>query len=58
MTTLEVVLTLCLIVEASISAYFWRKHKKMLDNERKLYEAKREEYERLIQSLPIGRNLL
>lgn len=37
---------------------FLAKVEKKLDNERRLYEDKRKEYESLIQSLPIGRNLL
>lgn len=58
LSTLEVVLIVVSVTETAVSAYFWRKWKKKLDDERKLYEDKRKEYESLIQSLPIGRNLL
>lgn len=58
LSTLEIVLIVVSVTETAVSAYFWRKWKKKLDEERKLHEDKRKEYESLIQSLPIGRNLL
>ncbi len=58
LSTLEVVLIVVSVTETAVSAYFWRKWKKKLDDERKLYEDKRKEYERLIEALPIGRSLL
>lgn len=58
LSTLEIVLIVASVTETAVSAYFWRKWKKKLDEERRLYEDKRKEYESLIQSLPIGRNLL
>lgn len=57
-TTLEIALMCVSVVETAVSAYFWRKWKKKLDDERKLFEDKRREYEALIETLPIGRNLL
>ena len=58
MTNLEIVLCCVSIIETAVSAYAWRKWKKKLDKERELYETKRIEYERLIEALPIQRNLL
>lgn len=58
LTTLEVVLIVVSVTETIISAILYRKMKKRLDAERILYETKRNEYERLIEALPIGRNLL
>lgn len=58
LSTLEIVLIVVSVTETAVSAYAWRKWKKKLDNERKLYEDKRKEYERLIEALPIGRSLL
>ncbi len=58
MTTLEVILVFISIGETVVSAIIWHRWKKKLDKERELYEAKRIEYERLIEALPIQRNLL
>lgn len=58
MTTLEVVLIFVSVTETIVSAILYRRMKKRLDNERRMYEDKRTEYERLIEALPIGRNLL
>ena len=58
MTTLEVILVFISIGETVESAIIWHRWKNKLDKERELYEAKRIEYERLIEALPIQRNLL
>uniref|UniRef100_A0AAU7YTH6 Uncharacterized protein n=1 Tax=Stenotrophomonas phage vB_SmaS_QH3 TaxID=3229738 RepID=A0AAU7YTH6_9CAUD len=58
MTTLEIVLIVVSVTETALSAYLYRKMKKRLDDERRMYEDKRKEYETLIQALPIQRNLL
>lgn len=58
MTTLEIVLIFVSVTETIVSAILYRRLKKRLDNERRMYEDKRVEYERLIEALPIGRNLL
>lgn len=58
LSTLEIVIIVVSVTETAVSAYAWRKWKKKLDNERRLYEDKRKEYERLIEALPIGRSLL
>lgn len=58
MTTLEIVLIFVSVTETAVSAILYRRLKKRLDKERKAYEDKRTEYERLIEALPIGRNLL
>ena len=58
MTTLEVILVFISIGETVVSAIIWHRWKKKLDKERELYEAKRIEYEKLIEALPIQRNLL
>ena len=58
MTTLEVILVFISISETVVSWIIWHRWKKKLDKERELYEAKRIEYERLIEALPIQRNLL
>ena len=46
------------VTETIITVVLHRKMKKKLDKERELHEAKRIEYEKLIQALPIQRNLL
>ena len=58
MTTLEIVLCFVSVTETIITVVLHRKMKKKLDKERELYEAKRIEYEKLMESLPIQRNLL
>lgn len=58
MTTLEVVLIFVSVTETIVSAILYRRMKKRLANERRMYEDKRTEYERLIEALLIGRNLL
>lgn len=58
MTTLEIVLIFVSVTETALTIYGYRRMKKRLDAERRLYEDKRTEYETLIQALPIGRNLL
>jgi hypothetical protein len=58
LSTLEVVLIVVSVTETIVSAIIYRRWKKKLDNERRLYEDKRKEYERLIEALPIGRSLL
>lgn len=58
LSTLEIALIVVSVTETAVSAYAWRKWKKKLDEERRLYEDKRKEYERLIEALPIGRSLL
>ena len=58
MTNLELVLLFVSIGETVVSAIIWHRWKKKIDKERELYEAKRIEYERLIEALPIQRNLL
>ena len=58
LSNLEVALIVLSVTETIISAYAWRKWKKRLDAERILYETKRNEYERLIEALPTGRNTL
>ena len=58
MTTLEIVLCFVSVTETIVTVVLHRKMKKKLDKESELYEAKRIEYEKLIQALPIQRNLL
>lgn len=58
MTTLEIILCCVSVAETIITVVLHRKMKKKLDKERELYETKRIEYERLIEALPIQRNLL
>lgn len=58
LSTLEIVLIVVSVTETAVSAYIYRRWKKKLDNEQRLYEDKRKEYERLIEALPIGRSLL
>lgn len=65
MTTLEIVLIFVSVTETAITVVGYRRMKKRLDNERRMFEDARKEheearseYERLIQALPIGRNLL
>lgn len=58
LSTLEIVLIAVSVTETALSAYIYHRWKKKLDNERRLYEDKRKEYERLIEALPIGRSLL
>ncbi len=58
MTNLEIALIALSIAETAITFKLYRKMKKALDNERQRCEDKRVEYEKLIEALPIGRNLL
>ena len=58
MTNLEIALSCLSIVETIVTILLHRRMKKKLDAERILYETKRKEYERLIEALPIGQNLL
>ena len=58
MTNLEIVLCFVSVTETIITVVLHRKMKKKLDAERILYETKRIEYERLVEALPIQRNLL
>jgi len=58
MTTLEIVLIVVSVTETALTTILYRRMKKRLDAERRMYEDKREEYERLIAALPIQRNLL
>ncbi|AEX56085.1 hypothetical protein KL1_00050 [Burkholderia phage vB_BceS_KL1] len=58
MTTLEIVLIALSVAEAIVSAYLCRRYKKRLDNERRMYEDAKTEYETLIRALPIQRNIL
>lgn len=58
MTNLEIVLCCVSVIETVVTVVLHRKMKKKLDKEREMFEAKRIEYERLIEALPIQRNLL
>lgn len=58
LSNLEIVLIAVSVTETALSAYIYHRWKKKLDNERRLYEDKRKEYETLIQALPVQRNLL
>lgn len=58
MTTLEIVLIVVSVTETALTTILYRRMKKRLDAERRMYEDKRNEYETLIQALPIQRNLL
>jgi hypothetical protein len=58
MTNLEIALSCLSVVETIVTILLHRRMKKKLDKERELYEAKRIEYEKLIEALPIQRNLL
>lgn len=58
MTTLEIVLIVVSVTETALTAIAYRRMKKRLDAERRMYEDKRKEYEALIEALPIGRNML
>lgn len=57
LSNLEIALIVLSVTETIVSAFAWRKWKKRLDAERILYETKRNEYERLIEALPIPRGL-
>jgi hypothetical protein len=58
MTNLEIALSCLSVVETIVTILLHRRMKKKLDAERILYETKRIEYERLVEALPIQRNLL
>ena len=65
LSNLEIVLIFVSVSETILSAYLCSRHKKKLKIQANLlkelqaeYEAKRNEYEQLIEALPIGRNLL
>jgi hypothetical protein len=58
MTTLEIVLIFVSIVETVVTVVLIRRKQKKLDEARKKYEDAISEYETLIRTLPIGRNLL
>lgn len=58
MTNLEIALSCLSIVETIVTILLHRRMKKKLAAERILYETKRNEYEKLIEVLPIQRNLL
>ncbi len=58
MTTLEIVLIGVSISETVVTYYVIKRKQKKLDKE--IYKARinREQYEKLIEALPIGKNLL
>jgi hypothetical protein len=58
MTTLEVALIGVSVTETAVSAWLYKRLRMKLELERKAYETKRLELERIIDTMPILRNVL
>jgi len=58
MTTLEIVLIGVSVAETGISAWLYRRLRRIVELERLAYERKRLELESVMQTLPLSRNVL